>query len=380
MTAPGTIKLFVDAHVFDSEYQGSRSFIKELYTALAPLPGLQVFMAAHDVTSLQKEFPLPGNIRFLQYRSRNRLYRLLVDIPSMIRQHRVDYAHFQYIVPLFKHCRYIVTIHDVLFSEHPQYFSRWYRIQKKWLYRYAAKRAAILTTVSDYSKQSISKHLGIALQKIHVISHGVAAHFFEPYDKQKIKDQVQYRYGTSDYIFYASRFEPRKNHVLLLEVFLELELSKQNYHLVFAGHHSLETPDFEQLYASLPAAIKQHVHILHQPDDAALLQLYRGATCFVYPSAAEGFGMPPLEAAAAAVPVLCNNKTALADFSFFCKNHIDITNSRLFKERLLGILNNGEQNGETCRIKKHVQEHYSWHQAATTFLTRIKQDPGNDTF
>lgn len=380
MNATTTIKLFVDAHVFDGEYQGSRSFIKELYTALAAYPGLQVFMAAYDITSLQKEFPTESNIRFLKYRSRNRLLRLLVDIPSLIRQHKVDYAHFQYIVPLFKHCRYIVTTHDVLFAEDPQYFSAWYRLQKKWLYRYAAKRAGILTTVSEYSKESINRHLGIALKNIHVIPHGVAAHFFEPYDKVHIKEQLCRKYGIGDYIFYVSRFEPRKNHALLLRAFMELELSKKNYHLVLAGHHSLKTPAFEKLYAALPAAAKEYVHIFNQPDNTTLLQFYRGAACFVYPSAAEGFGMPPLEAAAVGVPVICNNSTALADFSFFSGNHIDTGDTVLLKNRLDDILNRQQESNETGKIQAHVRQHYNWQQTADSFLKLIKQDFGNDTF
>lgn len=380
MTANKTIRLFVDAHVFDGEYQGSRSFIKELYTGLAAYPRLQLFMAAYDTVNLQKQFPHSSNITFIKYRSKSSVRRLLFQVPALIKKHRIDYAHFQYITPLFRYCRYIVTTHDVLFKDCPQYFSYWYRVQKKLLYQYAAKRAAILTTVSAFSKQSITRYLGVAAPKVHVIPHGVAPHYFEPYNKEEEQQYISRNYGIQNFILYVSRFEPRKNHALLLQAFTELGLYKKGYSLVFAGHHSLNVPAFETQYAALPEAAKKAVFIFSKIDDEALLHFYRAAAGFVYPSAAEGFGMPPLEAAAAATPVLCSNSTALADFDFFGNNHITVTDHTAFKERLAALLDHKNEKMETGSIQKHVQQHYNWQSTAAAFYKLITENFDDDKF
>ena len=136
MQVNGTIKLFADAHVFDNEYQGSRTFIKELYNCLSQKNDLQLYLAAYDVENLKQYFPDTTNIVFLKYKYKNSVARLLFDIPFLIKKHKFDYAHFQYITPIKKNCRFIVTTHDVLFNDFPEEFSFVYRKIKNRLYKY----------------------------------------------------------------------------------------------------------------------------------------------------------------------------------------------------------------------------------------------------
>jgi glycosyltransferase involved in cell wall biosynthesis len=378
MTRTAPIRLFVDAHVFDGEYQGSRTFIKELYSQLALNDQLHLFIAAFNVDSLRTNFPDSTNITYIKYSSKSRIWRLLIQIPAILKKHQIDYAHFQYIIPIFKPCRFIVTTHDVLFNDCPQYFSKWYRLQKNWLYRYAVKRADILTTVSDFSKQSINRYFEIGLNKIHVIPHGVAGSFFEPYNKSEAAAYTSNTYGTGTVILYVSRFEPRKNHALLLKAFIELELYNKGYSLVLAGHPSIPVPEFDRLLHSLPEAAKKKVLIFTSLTDAELLRFYKAAAVFVYPSAAEGFGMPPLEAAALGIPVLCNNRTALSDFTFFKANHFDFINDSVLKNRLTAALSSAGDHSELAEIRTFIQQNYSWAKAATAFIKLIEQNSLHD--
>lgn len=380
MTASKPIRLFADAHVFDGEYQGSRTFIKELYSQLALNDKLHLFLAAYDVDHLKTHFPESANITYIKYNSKSRILRLLIQIPAILKKHHIDYAHFQYIIPVFKPCRFIVTTHDVLFNDCPQYFSKWYRIQKNFLYRYAVKRADILTTVSDFSKQSISRYFKINPGKIHVIPHGVATAFFEAYNKAEAQSISSNKYKTGQIILYVSRFEPRKNHALLLKAFVSLELYSKGYTLVLAGHRSLPVPDFDRLLQSLPEAVQKRVLVLNRLDDAELRWFYKAAAVFVYPSAAEGFGMPPLEAAALGVPVLCNNRTALSDFTFFKANHFDFINDSVLKDRLTAALNCAGDNSELAAIRTFIKQNYTWAKAATAFVKLIEQNSPHDQF
>ncbi len=374
MNSTAPIKLFADAHVFDGHYQGSRTFIKEVYNLLSQKTDLELWLGAYDMQQLERHFPQQQNIHFVKYKTRSSVRRLLYEIPLLIKKNRIDYAHFQYIVPPVKTCRFIVTTHDVIFNEYPAEFSLRYRKSKTFLYKRSAKQADILSTVSEYSKNSIQKYLGIATDKIHVLQNGVNNAFFDRHDKAKAKAFATSKFGIDRFIFFVSRIEPRKNHLLLLRAFLELKLHQQGYHLFFAGSRSIATPEFDRLLESLPGDVKAFIVIRSNIDDDDLLQLYRAADIFVYPSKAEGFGIPPLEAAAARTTVLCSNSSAMNDFSFFGNNHFNPDDYINFKNRLAELVRLAPQQTDLANLSETVKQHYSWERSAEKLYQLIKND------
>jgi glycosyltransferase involved in cell wall biosynthesis len=267
-------------------------------------------------------------------------------------------------VPLAKNCRFIVTTHDVIFNEYPGEFSTIYRIGKNFLYSFSAKRADILTTVSDYSRKSIQKYLGIRNKQIHVIANGVHNKFFEPYDKNASRKYILEKYGFNKFILFVSRIEPRKNHVFLLKAFLELQLYKQGYHLVLLGHETLPVPEFDTFISNLPKEISKFIYINGDIGDDDLLEFYRAAALFVYPSKAEGFGIPPLEAAALKTPVLCSNSSAMSDFTFFGADLIDPLDTERFKNKLQSAIDTPHDPGYLEHLSGIVKEKYSWEHSA----------------
>lgn len=353
------IRIFVDAHTFDSEFQGSRTFIREIYAILAQKETLDLYIGAYDITNLKKYFPIIPDDHLVKFKHRSSVMRLLFNIPAIIKKYSIQYAHFQYIVPLYKNCRYIVTIHDVLFRDYPDEFSFFYRFFKTLLYKIGAKRANILTTDSSFSLASIHKHLGVPQDKIQLVPMAVHDKYFEAYDKNLAKKQFSVKYGFDRYILFVSRIEPRKNHALLLRSFIELELYLQGYYLVLLGHQSLDTPVFTEMMDQLPGDIKPFIFIKSDAPDSELLLFYRAADVFVYPSKAEGFGIPPLEAAAAKVPVICSNTSSMVDFTFFEKNHIAPDYDSV-KNALQSVINEPPGQPALSAIAETIHKRYSW--------------------
>jgi glycosyltransferase involved in cell wall biosynthesis len=335
---------------------------------------LELYIGAYDIENLRQYFPKAANVFSIKFKNRSSVLRLLYDIPAALKKYSITYAHFQYIVPPVKNCKFIVTTHDVLFNEYPQEFSFWYRLSKNFLYRVAAKKADLLTTDSEYSNRSIQKYLGIRAEKINVIRLGINTLFFQPYNKQHAADAVKHKYGFDKYILFVSRREPRKNHTLLLKAYLELKLYQLGYYLVFVGHESIKTPSFDLLYNTQPQNIKSFIIFNDKAGDEELLNLYRGAAVFVYPSKAEGFGLPPLEAGALQVPVLCSNSAALSDFTFFKENHIDPGNYDVFKNKLLNILVSKPDESFLRCIAETIRGTYCWEHTAEKFYQLIKAD------
>jgi glycosyltransferase involved in cell wall biosynthesis len=367
-------RIFVDAHVFDSEYQGTRTFIREIYLILAANPDLELYLAAGDVQNLKKEFKDDSNIIFIQYRTKSSLSRLLFELPRLLKSLKIDIAHFQYIVPPVKTTRFLVTTHDVIFNEFPEEFSLKYRYSKNFLFGFSARRADILTTVSHYSERSIRKHLKIRDKPVYVIPNGVSKRFFEPFDKTVAEEYIQSNYGVARFILYVSRFEPRKNHVLLLQSFLDLDLFTKGFQLVLLGHRSLAVPEFDNLYNSLPAAIQNRIFLSSRINDNDLLQFYRAAKVFVYPSKAEGFGIPPLEAGALKVPVLCSNASAMSDFTFFGENHFDPTDQEGFNNKLARAIAIDKEDPNLASISNTIMEQYSWESSAQKLYELIRPE------
>ena len=357
------LKLFVDAHCFDGEYQGSRTFVKEVYKVLAEKKDILLYLAAHDTDKLREHFPDEENITFLKYKSRSGFFRLAYDIPRLIKKHEIDYAHFQYVSPLVKNCRQVITIHDVIFSDYPDEFAYLYRFIKKFLYKRSAARADILTTVSAYSATSIKKHLGTNA-KVHVINNGVNKQYFEEYDKLDAKAFIKKKYGLDRFILYVSRIEPRKNHLALLKAYLQLKLYEKNYHLVLVGHKTMEVPGLEDLLRETAPIIRKYLFFIQHICDEEILQFYRAAEFFIYPSKAEGFGIPPLEAGAARVPVICSNTSAMQEFSFFENYHIDPSDEETLKEKISEFSTNGYDTVRLNRISETIKADYSWKQSA----------------
>lgn len=170
------IRLFVDAHLFDHGFEGAASFIHGLYMALVRQhPGFfEVHLGCANPEKVLANFEGDRHFKAVRYHSANKFVRLAYDIPRAIAQVKPQLAHFQYFTPLIKTCPWIVTIHDVLFNDFPQYFPPGYARLRNVLFPLSARRADILTTVSPYSQERIAAWYQIALARIHVVPNGVA--------------------------------------------------------------------------------------------------------------------------------------------------------------------------------------------------------------
>ena len=368
------IRIFVDAHVFDGEFQGTRTFIKGIYTMLALKKDLHIYLGAHNVDILKREFSPSANISLVKYKSKSSMVRLLYEIPALIRKYKIHYAHFQYISPIQKPCKFIVTIHDLLFIDYPQEFPYFYRWTRTFIFKQSSVTADILSTVSQYSKDSIKRHFKIEPQKIHITPNGVSEIFFQPYDKSEAERFIFQKYGVENFLLYVSRIEPRKNHIFLVKAFVELQLYKRGIQLALIGHKSIAASELDDLLTRLPQEISQHIHVIYEINDQDLLQFYRAANVFIYPSKAEGFGIPPLEAAALRIPVLSSNTTAMSDFSFFGSNLFDPLDYDSFKSKLCEMIDKPADLNQLNNIATTIRTQYSWSQSAEKLYELIKSD------
>jgi glycosyltransferase involved in cell wall biosynthesis len=368
MNKENRVKIFVDCHVFDDGFQGTRTYIEGIYTYLIKCQEFEFFLASNNSEALKSIFGSHPNVNYITYKYHNKFGRLLLDIPQIIKRYKIDYAHFQYIVSPFKRCKYIVTTHDVLFIDFPEYFPFFNRIKNTILYKFSAKFSDIRLTVSGYSQKTIDNHF--SLKDYHITPNAINDTFFENYDKALIQREVYEKFKLKEYIIYISRWEPRKNQQLVLKAFVDLKLY-ESHQLLFIGDETIHNKAYADIYEKLDASVKSKIYSFQKTDFQTMLMLLRGAKAAVYPSIAEGFGIPPLESIAAKIPTLCSNKTAMSDFDFFEDFFFDPYDQNEFNQKLKMILEN-DFSEKINTISQKIQNRYDWEKSAEILKGLIK--------
>jgi glycosyltransferase involved in cell wall biosynthesis len=374
------IKILVDAHFVTAGYQGTQTFLAGLYNAMQrQYPDVGLYFATSNAVALKTVFPFADEQHIFVIKKRKpSLLRLRQDIPALLKKHAFDFAHFQYVAPAIKTaCCMVVTTHDILFNDYPTQFSRFYRSSRNLLFGRSIRRACIKTTVSAYSQKRISKHYGIDENNISVLPNAVADNFGHNIEPEKAAALVNSRFGLKNFILYVSRIEPRKNHHLLLQKYLQLSLWKDGIALVFLGKKSIEVPAFEKLLQSLSAEQRSYIHFLSDVDVFLLEALYKSCRLFVYPSAAEGFGIPPLEAAVCGAPVLCSSATAMEDFTFFHPHVFNPADEAAFEAQLKTILASPPSAALLDETARAVRARYTWNTTAAVFYRILKERGGS---
>lgn len=205
---------------------------------------------------------------------------------------------------------------------------------------------------------------------MHVIPNGVSEKFFEPFNKSGAQQHILSHYGIGKFILYVSRIEPRKNNAGLLKAFLSGNLAKQGIWLVFIGKTSIESKGLEALVLKMTEEEKEHFRHIEQVDDNELLKFYQAASLFVYPSKAEGFGIPPLEAGALNVPVMCSNKTAMQEYSFFGSGLFSPDNETELAEKIPEFLAGRLKNGDSG-VSEIIRVKYNWANSARKLISLL---------
>lgn len=305
------LRVGVDFHAFDGKFQGSRSHLIGLYRAMlrnSPDVEFVFFLSKVDALRRLEGFDLP-NVQMVHMPHASPLKRLVWQLPLLRRRHGIDLLHTQYIIPLWPSSGNVVTIHDILFEDYPQFFTPFFVRRSKWLFRRSAQRADVVMTVSEYSRREIARHYGLPEHRIGLLLNAVDQKVFKPAEVQE--DQCLDRRGLTAgrYLLTVGRIEPRKDHATLLRAYKSLGPSAPP--LVIVGQRDFGYGAFEAAMRELPA--EADVRVLDDVGDDELPVLMRHSQAFVYASLAEGFGMPPLEAMACGVPVIVAQSTALPE-------------------------------------------------------------------
>lgn len=200
-----------------------------------------------------------------------------------------------------KGCKYIVTVHDLIFIHTPQYYHWIDRQIYNFKFRRACRCADRVIAVSEYTKQEIMHYYHTPENKIDVVYQGCDPVFSQEIEEGKLQE-VKARYQLPDkFVLYVGSIEERKNLMLVAKAMAELN-RRAAIHVVAVGRR---TAYVDQIQDFLKAQGIDHLfHFYHQVPYADLPSFYKWASTFAYPSRIEGFGIPLLEAISSGVPAI----------------------------------------------------------------------------
>nr|HID14459.1 glycosyltransferase family 1 protein [Anaerolineae bacterium] len=267
-------------------------------------------------TVLLGEGVLPPDVALTSLRSRWPTSRAAVRVlweqfvqPWALHRIGADLVHGPaFVGPLLAPCPVVITVHDLSFIRFPTLFRPANRLYLTVLTRLSARRARRLIAVSAHTGAEITRLLGIAPERIDVVSHGVDP-AFRPLPAEEVAAFRQRRGLPERFVLCVGTLEPRKNQTRLVEAFARIHDSQVK--LVLVGGKGWF---YDELFARVEAlGLSGEVIFPGYVMNDELPLWYNAAMVLAYPSLYEGFGLPVLEAQACGTPVLISNVSSLSE-------------------------------------------------------------------
>jgi glycosyltransferase involved in cell wall biosynthesis len=246
---------------------------------------------------------------------RSDVARLAVDLAALARDHGASVIHSTYAAPLASRAASVLTVHDVSFLTHPEWFSARDLVVLNAGVRASAPRAARVLVPSRYVRDELCGLLGVDARRVVVTPEGVDARFRPPQDpaSEQVDDRLRRLGVHRPYVFALGNLQPRKNLARLVEAWARLCAggAADGHSLVVAGGFRGRRDGAPALAVAL--GIGDRIVFPGYVGDDELPALYGAADLFVHPSLHEGFGLTALEAMACGTPVACSDASALPE-------------------------------------------------------------------
>jgi glycosyltransferase involved in cell wall biosynthesis len=316
---------------------------------------------------------VPSHIR-TRLVANNPFLRLGFDLAQKLREDCPNLVHVQYTAPIGCPVPVVVSVHDVSFLEHPEYFAWPRALQLRATVARTVRRAARVLTVSEFSRNSILKVYGDLEEDKVVVVPNAAAPEFRPISRETATAAVRERFGIpAPYILSVGDLQPRKNQIGLIKAFAAFAHAYPQFRhrLVFAGK---PTWFADRVYAAAnESGVGDRIQFCGFVSDLDLLHLYNACELFAFPTFYEGFGLPTIEAMACGRAVVCSRTTALPEVVDGAAILFDPYSTDEMVRAIADLLLDPELRARMERLGLQRAAHFSWQRSAGRTLEVFRE-------
>lgn len=295
-----------------------------------------------------------------------------VKIPLALKKYKADvFVSPDGFCSLITKVPQVVVIHDLAFIHHPKFIPTIHRIFYKRYTPLFLKKASVVATVSEFSKNDIIDQYHVDEQKIINVS-SAAKTIFQPVEWDE-KEAIKTEYADGcEYFVFVGGIHPRKNLLNLLKAFsLFKKRQRSNMKLLIAGRMAW---DYDKITEKMETyKFRQDVKLLGYMGEAALAKLVAAAYALVFPSYFEGFGVPILEAMQSHVPVITSNTSSMTEIGEEAALYADPTDAADIADQMKRIFTNENLRSQLVEKGKLVAAKYSWQRTSELMWQAIQQ-------
>jgi len=363
----GRLRVGIDGRAFTSPAAGVRRYVSALVPALkAADPTLELVALGGDRDAV------PANVAYVAepWHPPTNLGWSAMGLPRAAARAPVDVIHAPaYTAPLWSSAPVVLTIHDVSYERHPEWYPYQRDALRRMFYRRSARTAARVLTDSEFSAGEIAAAYQIPRERITVAPLGVSDHF-APSDRpgETLPAGI-----TSPFLLHVGDLHERRNLPLIV-------------HAMFEAQRRPGMPPLSLVLAGVDRGIgdrlRAYARELKSPDavvclgpvsDSQLLTLYRGAAALVYPSRYEGFGLPVLEAMACGTPVIASRAASIPEVLGDAGVLLDPDDEPGWADAIAALVNDEWQKGRMQKAGLTRAKEFTWARTASITLDAYRQ-------
>jgi len=305
-----------------------------------------------DKNNVYKKF---GNINCIFTKIRNPLISNVFEIPFLKKSNELDIIIFQNFSPFFGSFKKINYIHDIIFEDRPEFFTK-----KEKLYfspmKYLSMKADLVITISKNEKDRIIRK-GYS-KNVAYVYHGI--------DTSMKNMAKNVKNLPKEYILAVGRINIRKNISTLIR---SISLIKnKNIKLVIVGEDS-----WKKEKINIDAKLKSRIVFLKNISNEELGYIYSNARVFCFVSLDEGFGLPIVEAMSFGIPVICSNISVMPEVSGNAGILVDPYSENQIADKIDLLLSDKLFYEQQQKLSIKKASEYSWEKSTEKIIKLCEQ-------
>ena len=267
-----------------------------------------------------------------------------------------------YTAPLLISLPTVLALHDVSFAAHPEWYAQPGRWRRNFVARRAARRAAAVVTLSEFSAGEIARHYGVPRERIRIIPPGAPA---------RPPAQVPLAAREPLVVFVGSIFNRR--HVPdLIAAFASVARARADARLLIAGaNRTWPHEDIAGLIGASGAA--DRMTWLERPSTARIAEALGRASAGAFLSEYEGFAMTPFEALAHGVPSVMTDTPVAREVYGDAAMYVEAGDVSGAAAALSRLLDNPEARATLVAHAQPMWSRFDWERSAVDLLRVLRE-------